>query len=71
MVPVPLLILYLLFDCLLARNLNYNSGGGNVKVEEAAKAAAEYNKMINRERMEMRKSYFDIQTFAIHYPKTG
>ena len=42
-----------------------------MKVEEAAKAAAEYNKMINRERSELRRSYFDIQTFAVHYPKTG
>ena len=40
-------------------------------MEEAAKAAAEYNKMINRERSELRRSYFDIQTFAVHYPKTG
>jgi hypothetical protein len=31
------------------RNLNYNSGGGDVKVEEAAKAAAEYNKRLNRQ----------------------
>jgi hypothetical protein len=55
----------------LFRNLNYNSGGGDVKVEEAAKAAAEYNKMLNRERRDLRGAYFDIQTFAVHYPRTG
>jgi len=53
------------------RNTNYSSGGGDVKVEEAAKLAAEYNRQLNQERREQRNSYFDIQTFTVHKPKTG
>jgi len=53
------------------RNYSYSSGGGNVKVEEAAKAAAEYNKRLNQERSTQRTAYFDMQTFSVHYPKTG
>jgi len=53
------------------RNYNYSSGGGNVKVEEAAKAAAEYNKRLNQERKTQRTAYFDMQTFSVQYPKTG
>lgn len=53
------------------RNCNYSSGGGDVKVEEAAKIAAEYNKQLNLERKRDRSSHFDMQTFTVHYPKTG
>merc|ERR1711892_1437232 len=53
------------------RNYNYSSGGGSVKVEEAAKAAAEYNKRLNQERKTQRTAYFDMQTFSVQYPKTG
>jgi len=53
------------------RNYNYTSGGGSVKVEEAAKAAAEYNKKLNQERRTQRTAYFDMQTFSVQYPKTG
>ena len=41
------------------------------EVEEAAKLAAEYNRQLNQERREQRNSYFDIQTFTVHKPKTG
>ena len=41
------------------------------QVEEAAKLAAEYNRQLNQERREQRNSYFDIQTFTVHKPKTG
>lgn len=53
------------------RNSNYSSGGGDLKVGEAAKIAAEYNKRLNQERRERRSAYFDMQTFCVHYPKNG
>jgi len=53
------------------RNYNYTSGGGNVKLGEAAKLAAEYNKRLNMERKTQRTAYFDMQTFSVQYPKTG
>ena len=40
-------------------------------MEEAAKAAAEYNKRLNLERKTQRTAYFDMQTFSVQYPKTG
>ena len=51
------------------RNQNYTSGSGNVKIDEAVKAAAEFNKKFNEERKNQRKAYFDMQTFTCHYPK--
>ena len=51
------------------RNQNYTSGSGNVKIDEAVKAAAEFNKKFNEERRNQRKAYFDMQTFTCHYPK--
>jgi len=53
------------------RNINYNSGGGDVKVEEAVKLAAEFNKKLNQERKEQRRAFFDMQTFRVHYPKNN
>ena len=50
---------------------NYTSGGGDVKVEEAAKAAAEFNKQLNADRREQRNGFFDMQTYNVHYPKNG
>merc|ERR1719195_1261068 len=52
------------------RNYNYSSSGvGNVNIDEAVKAAAEFNKKMNEERKAQRSAYFDIQTFTCHYPK--
>jgi len=51
------------------RNQNYTSGSGNVKIDEAVKAAAEFNKKFNEERRNQRKAYFDMQTFTCQYPK--
>jgi len=51
------------------RNANYTSGGGDIKVEEATKIAAEFNRKLNQERKDSRKAFFDTQTFRIHYPK--
>jgi len=53
------------------RNYNYSTGSGNVKVEEAVKAAAEYNKKFNEDRRNQRSAYFDMQTFTCHYPKAN
>merc|ERR1712012_1323045 len=53
------------------RNLTYSSGSGSVKVEEAVKAAAEFNKKFNEERKQQRQAYFDMQTFTCHYPKSN
>jgi len=53
------------------RNYNYSTGSGNIKIEEAVKAAAEYNKKFNRERKDQRGAYFDLQTFTCHYPKSN
>ena len=50
---------------------NYSSGAGDIKVEEAAKIAAEYNKQFNQERKERRGAYFDMQTYRVHYPQNG
>ena len=52
-----------------SRNYNYSSGCGNIKIEEAVKAAAEFNKKFNEERKSQRGAYFDIQTFTCQYPK--
>merc|ERR1719445_2180806 len=52
-----------------SRNYNYSSGSGNIKIEEAVKAAAEFNKKFNEERKSQRGAYFDIQTFTCQYPK--
>jgi hypothetical protein len=30
-----------------------------------------HKKLFNREREENRRAYFDIQTFSVHYPKSG
>ena len=54
------------------RNYNYSSSGvGNVNIDEAVKAAAEFNKKMNEERKAQRSAYFDIQTFTCHYPKAN
>ncbi len=45
------------------RNANYTSGGGDIKVEEATKIAAEFNRKLNQERKDYRKAFFDTQTF--------
>jgi len=40
-------------------------------IEKAVAETAEWNKKMNQERREKRTAYFDLQTFAIHYPKNG
>ena len=35
------------------------------------KLAAEYNKRLNADRKTIRTAYFDMQTFAVHYPRTN
>ena len=42
-----------------------------VKVEEAVKLAAEYNRQLNQERRERRNGHFDMQTYTVHYPMNG
>jgi len=37
-------------------------------VEKAIRSAAEWNKTMNADRHEKRRSYFDLQTFIIHKP---
>ena len=53
------------------RSTAVSSGGCTVKVEEAVKAAAEWNKRLNAERKEKRSAAFDLQTMTVHYPRTG
>lgn len=40
-------------------------------VEKSVKSAAAWNKKMNQEKKEKRRSYFDMQTFHIHYPMNG
>ena len=52
-----------------SRNYNYSSGGGKkVDVKDVVRAAAIFNKKLNRERRSKRSAYFDLQTFRCHYP---
>ena len=52
-----------------SRNYNYSSGGGKkVDVKDVVRAAAIYNRKLNRERRSQRSAYFDLQTFRCHYP---
>ncbi|QQP37747.1 Uncharacterized protein FKW44_018134, partial [Caligus rogercresseyi] len=37
-------------------------------VERAVQSTAEWNKKMNKDRSESRRSYFDLQTFNVHYP---
>ena len=53
------------------KNQNYSSGSGNVKIGEAVKAAAEFNRKLNDDRRTKRTACFDMQTFNIHYPKNN
>ncbi|XP_041353041.1 dentin sialophosphoprotein-like [Gigantopelta aegis] len=39
-------------------------------IKKAVRSAAEFNAHFQRERKEERRSYFDLQTFMIHYPST-
>ncbi len=53
------------------KNQNYASGSANVKIGEAVKAAAEFNRKLNDDRRTKRTACFDMQTFNIHYPKNN
>ena len=53
------------------KNQNYTSGSGSVKIGEAVKAAAEFNRKLNSDRRTKRTACFDMQTFNIHYPKNN
>ena len=41
--------------------------GGDIKLEEASKIAADFNKKLNEERNNLRKAFFDMQTFRYYY----
>merc|ERR1719460_1182388 len=54
------------------RNMNLNTNNsGTIESSEAVKLAADYNKRLNAERKTQRTAYFDMQTFAVHFPKTN
>jgi len=54
------------------RNMNLNTNNsGTIEASEAVKLAADYNKQLNAERKTQRTAYFDMQTFAVHFPKTN
>ncbi|CAK9296730.1 unnamed protein product [Gordionus sp. m RMFG-2023] len=38
-------------------------------IKKAMKSSSKFNRKLNRQRMEDRKAYFDLQTMAIHYPQ--
>ena len=40
-------------------------------VRSAMDSVANWNKAMNQERKERRTAFFDMQTFAMHYPMTG
>ena len=40
-------------------------------VKNAMESVANWNKQMNQERKEKRTAFFDMQTFAMHYPMTG
>ena len=53
------------------KNQNYTSGSPSVKIGEAVKAAADFNKKLNSDRRTKRTACFDMQSFNIHYPKNN
>ena len=50
---------------------NVESGQMADFVKRAMKSVASWNKQMNQERREKRAAFFDMQTFAMHYPMTG
>ena len=53
------------------RNQQVTNNSGTIESSEAVKLAADYNKRLNAERKTQRTAYFDMQTFAVHFPKTN
>lgn len=49
----------------------YQSGASSVNIQDAVKAAADWNKQLNHVRNTERAAAFDLQTMTVHYPKTG
>lgn len=50
---------------------SYTSSASGVNIQDAVKAAAEWNKQLNHVRKTERAAAFDLQTMTVHYPKTG